>query len=79
MTETKTFLSSLYLKKNGWIKKGAQWINSSALITFEKKYDTVTYNGCTWLYYRFPDCVKEVEGGGIKIEPTRVEYTDQVL
>ena len=48
-----TPISGYFLKADGWNKDGFTW---------KKGFDTITYDGCTWLYFKFPECV---EGMGV--------------
>ncbi len=64
-----TLLSCSHLEKLGWKRKGMTW---------EKGYDTITFDGTDFKYFLFPDCVKSLEGGGVKIESVKIRYTQEL-
>ena len=60
-----TPISGYFLEASGWKKKGFEWT---------KGFSKITYDGCSWMYFKFPECVKDENYGtdGLKIMPKKV-------
>jgi len=66
-----TPLSGYFLEADGWKKEGFTW---------KKRLDTITYDGCSWVYYKFPDCIKMDNYGvnGVRVIPIRISNTEDL-
>jgi hypothetical protein len=64
-------LSGYSLSALGWRKNGLTW---------EKGLHTVSFDGCDWLYFDFPKCIKDENYSieGLKIVPTKVQYVHEI-
>lgn len=66
-----TPLSGYALDAMGWEKKGFEWW---------KGLSKITYDGCNWMYFDFPDCVKDENYSteGLKIVPIKIQNVEEI-
>jgi len=66
-----TPLSGYLLAANGWRKDGFTW---------KKHFDTIAYDGCDWMYWDFPNCVKDDNYGvdGLKIISRKIKNVEDL-